>query len=433
MFGLDAVQRETIGLNYVLTRLEPDSPYGREKLKHLSFLDQAALEACFDNIEKLMDFDEIRPHLAALKNIRGSITKTETLTQVDIFEIKHFLITFEKLHIPELKGISLQPMSDALAIVDPSGLRIATYTVESPMLYSIRKEKLRAEIIDPLLVEQEVAEETRVLQEITKKLRKHTATFLSNMNNIGELDLTMAKARLAQELGAARPILSKREVLSFKEMGNPYIAETLKNHSLTKIFVTFDKGITIITGANMGGKSVALKSVVLNTLLCRAGFFVFAQEAEVPLFDGVCMISEEMEDIGQGLSSFGGEMTRLNEVALRTKSDFLFIALDEPARGTNPEEGAAIVRGVANHLATSSSICVIATHYNQVTSPRFKHYQVAGLKGTGYMDYNLVEARHDAPPPKDALKICKLIGLNKDLLAKINKEVNNDTNTNIRP
>jgi len=430
MFGLDTRQLEAIGFDYVINGLTPDSPYGREKIKQIAFLDEAALEACFDNMEKIISqikkYEEIRPLLASLKNIRVCITKTEVLTQVDIFEIKIFLIALEKF------GDIVNPMTEALAIVDPSGLRIATFAVESPLLFSIRKEKLRMEGTDPLLIEQEVAEESRVLLEMTNKLRMYTEVFLANMEIIGELDFIMAKARLALEFQAVRPAISTRGVLSFREMGNPYVAGALKDRVFTKVSLSMNNGVTIITGANMGGKSVALKTAVLNTLLCRVGFFVFAREAEVPLFDGIYLVSEDMQDVRQGLSSFGSEMTRLNEIVARLKTEFLFIALDELARGTNPEEGAAIVRAVANHLAESGSVCIISTHYNRVTSPRFKHYQVAGVKAS-YMDYNLVEAPHDAPLPKDALKICKLIGLDKNLLAEMEKEANHDTNTNQRP
>jgi len=439
MFGFDAPQRKAMGLDFILGRLSPASPYGAEKIKAMHFLSPQELAQAFDNIQTAMahprELEELRGHLASLKNIRGSIAKA-VLTQVDFFEVKHFLITYEKL-LPAFKqfnfsGIELHPMEDALAIVDPRGLRVAAFVVESPELSQIRKEKLRAEAGDPhseerrALVEREDAEEAKVLREMSGALQAHIPLFLANLEHIGALDFTLAKAKLAAEYNANRPKISDRGVLSYTRLANPYMAHALKHQPLTKISLTLSTAVTVITGANMGGKSVAIKSVVLNTLLCRLGFFVFADCAEVPLFDGICLISEDMQDVNQGLSSFGAEIARLHEIVHRGKKEFLLIALDELARGTNPTEGEAIVKAVANYLAKTGCLCLMATHYNQVAKPGFAHYQVKGLSftapGAAYMDYHLIEAPHDAPTPRDALHICKTLGLDGDLLEEIQNE-----------
>jgi len=454
MFGLDGSQMDAIGLTYVLSRITPASPFGAQKLKQIApFHNREGVLVCFDNIEKIIPLlkenklDELRLRLKGFKNIRGSISKCEghTLTQVELFEVKSFLLAFEKLlraydHLT-LTGIHLQPMDEALDILDPKGQRILAFTVESPALEKIRTEKLRVEAQGTRtaerfrLVEEEATEETRVLKELSVRLKKHIPVFLSNMDNIGELDLIIAKAVLALEYNAIRPTISDVKTLSFQNIYNPYVENALaaNNQTMTKISFTMSKGVTIITGANMGGKSVALKTAVLNTALCQLGFFVFAEKAEIPLFDDIYLLSEDMQDIGRGLSSFGAEITRFNEITARLKNNFLFIALDEFARGTNPDEGASIVSGVASYLRESGSICVIATHYSGVVSPEFKHYQVAGLDFPNaewgaekdisfiaqHMNYALVEANPNTPPPRDALNICKMLGLNKEIIDEI--------------
>jgi len=288
------------------------------------------------------------------------------------------------------------------------------------------------------LVKREAEEETRVMQELTEKLRPCLSAFLANLDNIGKLDLTIAKAMLALRYHAVRPKLSEQAEVLLQNMSNPFVAEALakNNQTLTKISLILPAGVTIITGANMGGKSVSIKTAVLNVVLCQMGFFVFADAAEIPLFDGVCLISEDMQDIGRGLSSFGAEIMCFNEVVSRLKREFLFLALDEFARGTNPEEGTSIVRAVASYLSESGSVCVMTTHYDRVVLPQFKHYQVAGLNFpkteqetkrnlssiAAYMDYNLIEASPHTEPPRDALNICKLIGLDQDVLKRIGDE-----------
>ena len=475
MFDLDYSQQEAIGLTFIFNQLTPNSPYGVERKKQIAPFsrgEKAALSECFDNIEKISELnnsdvaglDELEFQLMSLKQIHGIVLKCEnhTLSQVELFELKQFLLTFEKLEVAFRKlhervcfaGIDLIKLGQALDILDPERKRIAAFVLDSPELCEIRREKghveaqLQKEKLQSgesvlttkriELVRREAEEETKVMSSLTARLRPCLPSFTANIDNIGKLDLFIAKAKLALMYGAVRPKISERAEVSLKSMFNPFAADALEknNQTMTRVSMTLPKGTTIITGANMGGKTVAVKTAVLNIVLCQMGFFVFAESAEIPIFDGVCLISEDMQDIGRGLSSFGAEIARFNEISGRMKSEFLFIAMDEFARGTNPEEGAPIVRAIASYLSESGSVCVMTTHYDRVVSPKFKHYQVAGLnlpessQESGYkipsiaqyMDYNLIETGYDTSPPRDALNICKVIGLNDDILNRIGAE-----------
>ena len=483
MFNLDHDQKGAIGLTFVMNKLTPDSPYGEEKKKHIAPFGKSsrvAIDECFDNMERMMAFvkqdkfslDEIRRQLMQLKNIRGSVKKCEqsTLHEVELFEMKGFLLVFEKLielfHVANDKinliGINFQSMELALNILDPEFKRIAPFSldeVHSPKLGEIRRKKLKVELSlqskpnmqEALmserqgLVAEEAEEEAKVMEILTRKLREYTQTFLDNMDIIGELDLLIAKTLLALQYDAVRPKISVGSTIVLDEMSNPYIADTLvkRGESLTRTSVTLTSGVTLITGANMGGKSVAIKTMALNTMLCQLGFFVFASNAEIPLFDGVELISGDLQDIDQGLSTFGAEIVRFHEIIQRLKTGFLFVALDEFARGTNPEEGAAIVRAVASYLSDVDSVSVLTTHYDQVVTSEFKHYQVVGLRFADidkvhklgrvdigriakYMDYTLIPADVKAPPPRDALNICRLIELDSDVLERIEAEYERD-------
>ena len=479
MFDLDHDQREAIGLTFVLNKLTPDSPYGMEEKKQIIPFGKAgriAIDECFDNMEKIMIFakqeksllNEIRRQLMQLKNIHGIIRKCEqsSLHEVELFEMKGFLLIFEKLvdlfhqanKKMEIVGINFQSLERALDILDPEGKRIAPFSIDvihSSKLGEIRQQKLQVErkletevaLQDRLmeerlqLVMEEATEEMRIMGMLSRKLRVYVQVFYDNMEMIGKLDLLIAKTLLALEYDAVCPKISELPVIGFQEMANPYVADALakRGEVLTRTSISLAEGVTMITGANMGGKSVAIKTMVLNTLLCQMGFFVFARAAEVPLFDGVMLISGDLQDIGQGLSTFGAEIVQFNKIAQRVKTEFLFVALDEFARGTNPNEGAAIVRAVASYLADVSSVSVMTTHYDQVVSSKFKHYQVVGLKSVDidqihkegkadikkiakYMDYTLAPVHTEAVPPRDALNICRLIELDTDVLAKIEAE-----------
>lgn len=473
VLDLDNAQKENVGLNFVLQRLTCCSPYGLEEIKQIAPFaakGEEGLLECFDNMEKLSTLskdnpdiiDELCGLLAHFKNIRGAMAKLKSayLNQVELFEIKSFLLVFEQFlsvfdktnKEMRLAGINFASMEAALNILDPHNKRITPFSIEdgfSPALPEIRREKGRVETLMRIeanqnrreellaqradIVAMEDVEEMRVMMELSQGLREHITVFCNNMDNIGKLDFIIAKTLLALKYGATRPKVGGKKLV-LKDMNNPMIAEILAatGKEFTATSLDLDVGTTIITGANMGGKSVAMRTAVLNIMLCRMGFFVFVKHAEIPLFDGVCLVSEDMQNAHQGLSSFGAEISCLGHIINRSKKEFLFIALDELARATNPQEGAAIVRAVAAYLAYSGCICLMSTHYDGVVRPDMKHYQVAGLAANidnvasieSYMDYSLVEANPAAQPPRDALRICKLLGLDDDLMGIIDKEIN---------
>lgn len=467
LFGLDGGQKEAVGLNFVLEQLNAASPYGREKVRQIApFRDLERLEECFDNIDKILTLccenmgaiEEICGLLGHFKDIRATVEKCKSapLGEVELFEVKSFLLALARL-LPALesvclKGIEFEPMAAALDVLDPGKKRVAPFSIEdetSGALLNLRRRKrvLEAQIQrekgesrDKLLQERtkvvaaEDIEEMRIMEDLSRRLRRFAPAFLANMEALGQLDFVIAKALLAINFGAKRPKISSGRLM-LSNMSNPHVAQDLaaKGNQFTKISISLDVGTTIITGANMGGKSIAIRTAVLNTALCGLGFFVFAEKAEIPLFDGICLVSEDLQDARGGLSSFGAEIVRLKDILSLSRSSFLFIALDEPARATNPAEGAAIVRAAAAHFNQSGCVCLISTHYDGVTSDNMKHYQVAGLDASAqavkaafigdYMDYRLIEASADTPPARDALRICRMLELDEELLSKIEAEL----------
>ena len=180
----------------------------------------------------------------------------------------------------------------------------------------------------------------------------------------------------------------------------------------------------------MGGKTVSLRSTVLSLLLCQCGFFVFAQSASLPLFDRVELILADSGPGAGGLSSFGKEVHLLDQLLRKARGEFFFVALDEFARGTNPQEGAALARALVRYLGTLDCVALMTTHYDGVSDVAGAHYQVAGLvreiegdegddprkRIARRMDYRLLPAPPGAPCPRDALRVCRLLKLDDALM-----------------
>lgn len=179
----------------------------------------------------------------------------------------------------------------------------------------------------------------------------------------------------------------------------------------------------------MAGKSVLLKSVALAQTLFQFGFFVPARTAEIVPVQKIMLCAGDGEDQLSGLSSFAAEMLRLNAVAQNAEQGVpQLVLLDELARTTNPAEGKAIVCGVLDFLLQHRVRSLITTHYG-IQTPcrklRVKGFTEStdGTKiGIGnindHIDYSLEETTDDHPP-REALRIAEIIGVDGRLMEKI--------------
>lgn len=478
MIELNHKQKENIGLQYVLDLMAPCSAYGQEALRKLRPYSRAQkdeLQCELDNVEKAIvsrqkqeaDYVRLEQVLRQVKNITKTIQSIEDgmLGEVDLFELKRYLLQLADI-VPlydavnesaQYNDIAFADTSAALEILDPEKNRVASFHISnrySEELTRIRREKklteeaLRKEADKKQkeilmarrseLVTQEQREEEAVRRSLAGQLLPYKELMLQNARAIARLDIVMQKAVLAKRMQCCKPEIGTKILM--KEMYNPRIAAILEKEgrSFTPVSIELDTGTTVITGANMGGKSVALKTIALNVALVQYGFYAFADRAETPLFDAMYIVSEDLEAVDRGLSTFGGEIVRLNEITASLKTKFPIILLDEFARGTNPDEGAAIARAVAEYLNSREAVTVMTTHYDGVADVARAHYQVAGLSGADmgklkaelesasradrvsviarHMDYGLFPVEGSRRVSRDAISICHLLKCDKEIL-----------------
>lgn len=470
---IDDKSLERLGFKKLLSRVETLSPYGKSKLKGLkNYLrgEEDLLEEEFNKMETFMKFSSnnrdivrnVEGIIHRLKDIKTAINnclKEHILDEVDLFEIKVQALLMEELNeylkeFPsELHDFLLKDVSKIIKALDSDNDRTPTFYIYesySPELREIREKKkgIEKEIyasndFDEITRLKEerlkvLVEEERVELEIKKKLTSilydEAEDFLENIEKIGNLDFLMAKVRFAKTYGGIRPEISKNYEIDVKGLVNIEVREVLeaKSRPFTPIDISIGSGVTIITGANMGGKSVALKTITENLLLFHMGFFVIAEEAKFPLIDFVFFISDDMQDISKGLSTFGAEIMKLKEVNVFLDLGIGFVVFDEFARGTNPKEGQKFVEALAKYLNDRPTISLMTTHFDGIVREGMNHYQVVGLKNVDfnklktkielssnsmgliqeYMDFRLEKAGKEEVP-KDALNIAKLIGIDK--------------------
>ena len=460
------------GLQYILDKLEPMSPFGSERLRHLSlFTQQKELSAELDRVRLLSqnkDFALLAPamdrELMTMKDIRASLRRCAgggSLTMPELFELKGLLLALGRLgplyaESCPLPGLDFSDSREALAVLDPGGEGKRSFTIEdaaTPELFELRRRKraveaelyrsgdearrteLRLQRED--ICAREDAQERAVCAALSERLAPFCAALLADCEAAGHLDLLLRKAMLLRRQKTVIPIIREGDI-AFRAMTNPELAQGVaaRGGEFVPVSITLSRGAAVITGANMGGKTVALKTLALNVLLAMAGFPVFAKAAGLPMIEDLRFLAGDAEESRRGLSSFGGEVLRLRE-ALHGFTDKTLLLLDEPARGTNPDEGAAIVRGLVEYLNSRPGFAVAATHYDGVAKHAGRHYRIVGLRDMDpaalekelsisslpgpeiiarHMDYGLYPCAPDEPCPREALDICRLLGLGDEVM-----------------
>ncbi len=471
-------QKKAVGLKFVLDNLCPVSAYGIERAKKLSFFEPVQIKELtieLDNVQRAFDtlpkfekeYAELTHTMSCVNNIIKTINKcgTSNLDDVELFEIKAFLLQlikikkiFDKINkTANFANINFSDFTKALNVVDPEKNRIATFFVPSSLsakLGELREEKTKLEQKISVtqksaaksmiskhteIAKQEEDEENRLRAIMSANLSPYVEQMRQNAESIAKLDLIIAKAKLAKRFNAIKPEITANKQITAKSICNPLIAESLRerNTAFTPITISVESGATVITGANMGGKSVALKTLALNVLLAQLGFFVFAQKFCTPLFDFCSLAVTETERTDRGLSTFGGEIARLNETYQKAKERFGIIIIDELAKGTNAMEGQEIFAATTQALNKKDSISILTTHYDGVAKYANKHYQVLGLENLDKnyvpsknideniqylakkMNYGLKEVPLTSYTPKEAFSVCVTLGLDSEILDKI--------------
>ena len=472
-----------IGLQYVLESLHACCPFGAERVRKLRYYapgERDALETELLNTERAADaadalgtlYEQIMLVLCQLKDIRGSLRRLSegaVLDHVELFEIKGFLLRIADL-VPlfarmnetvRAEGIAFSDPSAALDVLDPERTRSRGFYIPdgaSETLRSIRAEKKRLEARlyavadaekDAIRAErtrvcaEEEAEERNIRRAMCLSLLPCVPALLSDADAAGRLDLLIQKSLFAKKYGGVRPEITE-EGLELVDMVNPELVDLLKakGRAFVPVSIATGRGATVITGANMGGKSVAMKTVALNALLMHAGFLVCAKAAKLPMLHCVRMLFDDAQSIQSGLSGFGSEIVRFNEALKEVEQGYSLFLIDELARGTNPDEGAVIVQAVTRHLNGLNAISILATHYDGVAENARVHYQIIGLRDVDpdaikselaaahedgvaviarHMNYGLYRVEGKADCPRDALNICRMLSLKPEILASIER------------
>ena len=442
--------KEVPGLLYVAESMEFMSSAGRRRMMEQPLLaDAAAINASQEdvtllrNVLKNEDYplavNKLRHQLMQLHDLQSSFASLRShvvLEEVELFEIKLFahLCGYARQALETMGLAGRFPLPDLQAVfdlLDPDRTGIPTfyiydsYDIHLAPLRRRMKEADEAEMADLLAEQNEI--QLQVITRLCDQLHPFADNLARAMEQMAYIDFTLARAVLAEAWILVPPTHDDGR-RSLTRLFNPRLKEHNEAVGLRYQPVDIDitEGVTLVTGANMAGKTVLLKSVGTAQLMYQFGFPVPCYQAVMePVDDVVFCIGDEQNEMN-GLSSFASEITRISDVIRRSRDERLLILIDEPARTTNPVEGKALVQAIATLLQERDSLTLVTTHYSQL-GVACRRLRVKGFVENlvdvplsaqninRFIDYSLVPDESDEAP-QEALRIAEMLSCDAALL-----------------
>lgn len=211
---------------------------------------------------------------------------------------------------------------------------------------------------------EEQEEITVILATLSAEAGEHAQEIENNFRLLTKLDFIFARASLAIDMNASRPLFNTEHYINIRKGRHPLLDK--KKVVPIDINLGKDFDLLIVTGPNTGGKTVSLKTVGLFTLMGQAGLHIPALDrSELSVFTQVYADIGDEQSIEQNLSTFSAHMT--NTVSILENADENSLCLfDELGAGTDPTEGAALAIAILKHLHDRGIRTMATTHYSEL-------------------------------------------------------------------
>lgn len=203
-----------------------------------------------------------------------------------------------------------------------------------------------------------------ILEGLTEEIKKTADVTRNNCRLATDMEFIFAKARLALAMKGVKALHSERGVLDLRKARHLLIPED----RVVPVSMTLGKTfrILIITGSNAGGKTIAIKTAGLLSLMNQSGLFIPAEEGSMlPVYDHIYAIIGDEQSIQDNLSTFSSYITQLVSF-LPSAGEKDLVLLDELGSGTDPVEGAALAQSVTEYLQMKGAPAIITSHFSEM-------------------------------------------------------------------
>ncbi|RKZ30213.1 endonuclease MutS2, partial [bacterium] len=213
----------------------------------------------------------------------------------------------------------------------------------------------------------EEAERERIFRLLSELVAAHAESLKANLEILGRLDFLVACARVARRFDSTCPEYGKSEDFILEKARHPMlIIEGEENEDFEVVPLDIElrdsSRALVVTGPNMGGKTVALKTCGLLAAMTQSGLPIPAGEnSKIPHLSGIFADIGDEQSIDDSLSSFAAHVNRWQEAVLGADENSL-VLIDELGSATDPEEGTPLSRALLEELIEKHSYLIVTTH-----------------------------------------------------------------------
>ena len=284
------------------------------------------------------------------------------------------------------------------------------------------------------LIEEEQAETRRIFLAMTREIGLQSHAIAQGAATLAQVDGLQARGRFAAEFDCVRPRFADpaAPVLDLKQARHPLLEKRLRARQANVVPLTLalndQQRQLIISGPNTGGKTVALKTAGLLTMMAQAGIPVPAAEATIPIFHAFLADIGDAQSIEQNLSTFSAHITNLERISELADESSL-VLLDELGSATDPEEGAALAVAIAGYFLDRHAWCLISTHHTSLKVYAAKRPGVLNAS-VGFDEETLTPTfalRLGVPGASAGINIAQRLGLNGAIIADARSQQNTQT------
>ncbi|XMB72527.1 endonuclease MutS2 [Mycoplasmatota bacterium WC30] len=400
-----------------------------KKVKQLD-LDYDAVEPYY---ERLVSLPELRRSISQVINVKGEIydNASNKLSQIR----KKIRITEERIDskMASLLKSEASKLTDTLITIRNNRLVLpvkaefknsfkgvihdSSSSGETVFMEPITCFTMNNELQS--MFHEESNEIDRILRELCNLVSEEADNLKSNLSILTYLDIVFAKAKYAIDFDCEKPTLTK-STINLLNARHPLInkkdvvGNNINFHNYHHI---------VITGPNTGGKTVALKTLGLLSIMIQSGILVPVDEgSETIVFDHIFADIGDEQSIEQSLSTFSSHISKIIYIIDNATPKSL-VLIDEIGSGTDPKEGASLAISIINNLREKSLYSMITTHYSELKTYAFDlddtinasvEFDIDTLRPT----YKL---KIGVPGTSNAIQIAKRLGLQDSIIEAAKK------------